>query len=93
MECSLSALVLCFSWSNLYVDSSLSYIDVKQTYMVNQEKRSEYLSPYGGLTLGFAVPFKGGQVSVEATHTSSVVTNHDRGFNSIGVHARWYPFR
>lgn len=93
MECSLSALVLCFSWSNLYVDTSLSYLDVKQTYVVNHERRNDYLNPYGGLTLGFAIPFQNGQVSVEATHTSSVATNHDRGFNSVGIHARWYPFR
>lgn len=93
MECSLSALVLCFSWSNLYIDTSLSYLDVKQQYIVDGESRVEYISPYGGLTLGFAVPFKDGHVSIEATHISSVATNHDRGINSIGIHARWYPFR
>ena len=93
MECSLSALLLCFSWSNLYIDTSVSAIDVTQTYYVNHQKRSEYLNPYGGLTVGFAVPFENGQISIEANHTSSLATNEDRGFNSVGIHARWYPFR
>lgn len=93
MECSLSALVLCFSWSNLYVDTSLSYLDVKQTYVVDDQRRNEYLNPYGGLTVGFAVPFRNGHISVEASHTSSLATDHDRGFNMIGIHTRWFPFR
>lgn len=93
MECSLSALILCFSWSNFYVDTSVQVIDVKQVYVTHGEVRMEYLNPYGGLTLGFAVPFRNGQVSIEATHTSSLATTEDRGFNSVGIHARWFPFR
>lgn len=93
MECSLAALIACFSWSNLYIDSSLSYLDVKQAYIVDGENRVEYLSPYGGLALGITLPFNDVQISLEATHISSVATNHDRGINSIGIHAKWYPFR
>jgi hypothetical protein len=93
MECSLAALIACFSWSNLYIDTSLSYLDVTQEYVVRDERRVEYLSPYGGLALGLTVPFKDIQFSLEATHISSVATNHDRGINSISIHARWFPFR
>lgn len=94
MECSWALLLVsCFSWSNLYIDASLSDLDVKQIYEVNHEVRAEYLSPYGGLMLGFAVPFENGQISIEASHTSSLATNNDRGFNQIGLHVRWFPFR
>ena len=27
MECSLAALIACFSWSNLYIDAQVSYVD------------------------------------------------------------------
>lgn len=27
MECSLAALIACFSWSNLYIDTQISYVD------------------------------------------------------------------
>jgi hypothetical protein len=34
MECSIAALIACFSWSNLYVDTGLSYQDagIYQSY-------------------------------------------------------------
>jgi hypothetical protein len=32
MECSLAALALCFSWSNLYVDAQISYQDRSVPY-------------------------------------------------------------
>lgn len=32
MECSLSALIACFSWSNLYIDAQISYQDQSVPY-------------------------------------------------------------
>lgn len=93
MECTLATLIACFSWSNLYLDSSLHYLDVKQGYVVDGQPRVEYLSPYGGIAVGYTLPLKGITFSVEATHISSLTTSHDRGINSVSVHARWYPFR
>lgn len=93
MECSLAALIACFSWSNLYIDTSLSYLDVKQEYVVRDETRVEYLSPYGGLAIGFSVPIRDVALSLEASHISSITTNHDRGINAISLRARWFPFR
>lgn len=99
MGCSLAALIACFSWSGLYLDTSVSYLDVKQTYphwdetIGQQVNRSEYLSPYGGLALGFSVPVQNVTVSLEASHISSLATSTDRGINSISLRARWFPFR
>lgn len=99
MECSLAALIACFSWSNLYIDTSLSYLDVKQIYphweeTINQRvNRSEYLSPYGGLALGFSLPIQEVTLSLEASHVSSLATSHDRGINAVSLRARWFPFR
>lgn len=32
MECSLAALIACFSWSNLYIDAEISYQDLSVPY-------------------------------------------------------------
>jgi hypothetical protein len=32
MECSLAALIACFSWSNLYIDNQISYQDHRIPY-------------------------------------------------------------
>ena len=93
MECSLAALLACFSWSNLYIDTSLSYLDVKQIYEVDHVERSEYVSPYGGLAIGFSLPIQDVTFSLEASHISSIATSHDRGINQVSLRARWFPFR
>lgn len=36
MECTIATLIACFSWSNLYLDGGMSYLDVGETVI---EKR------------------------------------------------------
>lgn len=50
-------------------------------------------NPYGRLALGYQLDFGSLVVSVEASHISSLETDDDRGINSLGIRARWFPFR
>lgn len=47
MECSLAALIACFSWSNLYVDGDLSFHD-RGEYFTSRE-RAALLTEQGDL--------------------------------------------
>ena len=110
MECSLAALIACFSWSNLYIDAQISYQDrsvpyhewvyegtttsasgaIETTYrstIINEDE-----SPYVRPAIGFRLPFRAIDVSLEAFHESST-SNRDRGVNGIALRAQWFPFR
>lgn len=111
MECSLAALIACFSWSNLYIDAQVSYQDRSVPYhewaymgtsasqdgLVETSWRStisnEDESPYLRNAIGFRLPFKSVDVSVEAFHDSSMSSDRDRGVNGFAVRAQWFPFR
>lgn len=109
MDCSLAALIACFSWSNLYIDSGLSVQDYS---FEHQTERASYLfldgayqpmtyevrsshagNPYGRVALGYELNFRKVSWSMEASHVSSLNTDSDRGINAISINARWYPFR
>jgi hypothetical protein len=90
MECSLAALVLCFSWSNLYIDSSALVWDTK---VVFNDGYSDDLNPHGRLAFGLALPFDKATVTFEASHVSSLATTKDKGVNAVSVGVRWFPFR
>jgi hypothetical protein len=109
MECTLAALIACFNLSGLYIDGGMQFTDtdVQRTgyfTTVNHEGNAietvitpfSYMadeSPYGRLALGYQLEFKAVTLALELSHTSSLVTNEDRGTNAIGIKARWYPFR
>lgn len=109
MECTLAALIACFSWSNFYVDGGLSFQDVGtprqewRTHVYNGpaviETRTQLetiddpYNPYGRFALGYQLDFKSVTISLEASHVSSLDTDADRGINAISLKARWYPFR
>ena len=73
MECSIVALVACFSWSNLYIDGHVTALDkalphyewrVTQTNNAGViETVGQYAltdradNPYGGVALGLDLPF------------------------------------
>ena len=107
--CSLFALIACFSWNNLYLDGGLQYqdADVQRTghfTTVNHDGNAvetvitpfSYIAdenPYGRLSLGYQIEFRSVTMALEISHISSLETNADRGVNTIGLRARWYPFR
>lgn len=113
MECSLAALILCFSWSNLYVDGGIAYQDAGMYHEVVREESLSVVwgddvrtssnrqswqydrpaNPYGRLSLGYEIKFDSISWRLEATHVSSIASGKDRGINSFGIGARWYPFR
>ncbi len=57
------------------------------------EMIDEPLNPYGNLSIGYELQFRNVTLALEATHTSSLETNSDKGINAIGIKARWYPFK
>lgn len=111
MECSLAALIACFSWSNLYLDTQVSYQDrsvpyhewvymgtttassglVETTYVSTISNQNE--NPYMRNAIGFRLPFRAIDVSVEAFHDSSMSSERDRGVNGFALRAQWFPFR
>jgi hypothetical protein len=109
MECSLFALLACFSWSNFYVDGGLSYKDKERPHQVfethvnrlpgvtetitTQRTTDEPMNPYGRLALGYEMQFSSLSLALEVAHESSVETNDDEGFTAISLRARWHPFR
>ena len=113
MECSLAALIACFSWSNFYVDGGLAYQDAGMYHQIVSESAaivvidgiattasdrrvSQYdhpANPYGRVSLGYELHFDSVSWRLEATHISSLASDKDRGINSLGISARWYPFR
>lgn len=71
MECSLAALIACFSWSNLYVDAQISYQDRAVPY---HEWRYEGTSTSaGGL--------------IESTWRSTITNENENPYmrNAIGM--------
>jgi len=109
MDCSLAALIACFSWSNLYIDSDVSMLD---TSVPHQEWRNfeshhdgiietggsmvtvdDPYNPYGRLAIGYGLEFRAVTLSLEVSHISSIATNRDRGVNALSLRMRWYPFR
>lgn len=110
MECSLAALIACFSWSNLYIDAQISYQDRAVPYhewvnisppprdgIVETSYRStisyENENPYMRNAIGFKLPFRAIDVSLEAFHDSSMSSDKDRGVNGVALRAQWFPFR
>lgn len=109
MECTLYALLACFSWSNFYVDGGLSVRDRELPHQVfetvvlrspqvvetitTQRTTDEPMNPYGRLALGYELRLSSFTLSLEAAHDSSLDIDTDRGMNSIAIRARWYPFR
>jgi hypothetical protein len=98
MECSLVALVACFSWSGFYIDSGLSYVDVTYSEVELHGSEVEYVArshnPFGKLGIGFQLNLSPNFLAeVELAHASSLKTQDDRGVNSISLNVRWYPFR
>jgi hypothetical protein len=107
--CSLQALLACFSWSGVYVDSGLSWYDRSLPHQeltttttdlggVIETVTVPYITdrpfnPYGRLAIGYEVRFNNLTIALEAAHTSSLDTGEDSGINAIGLRARWYPFR
>lgn len=111
MECSLAALIACFSWSNLYIDTQISYQDrsvpyhewvymgtttsnsglVESTWLSTISNENE--NPYMRNAIGFRLPFRSIDVSLEAFHDSSMSSNKDRGVNGVALRAQWFPFR
>lgn len=90
MECSLAALIACFSWSNLYIDSNTLIWDTKVRF---DSGYSDDLNPQGRLAVGLAIPFDKATVTFEASHVSSLATTKDKGINALSVGVRWFPFR
>lgn len=109
MDCSLYALLACLSWSNVYVDGGLSLYDTALPHQVFETRTTslpravetittQYTSdkpsnPYGRLSVGYEFRFDRVSLAIEASHTSSIETNADRGINALSIKARWYPFR
>lgn len=110
MECSIAVLMACFSWSNFYVDAHVTAIDKTfphQEWRVSEyrgngviETTGQYVwtdrpnNPYGGVALGFELPFSNLRISAEVSHMlSSMRTDEDRGINAISLRAKWYPLR
>jgi hypothetical protein len=111
MECSLAALIACFSWSNLYLDTQISYQDrsvpyhewayagtttsssglVETTYVSTISNENE--SPYMRNAIGFRLPFRSMDVTLDAFHDSSMSSNKDRGVNGFALRVQWFPFR
>lgn len=109
MDCTLATLIACFSWSNLYIDSGVSFQDTslphweQQTAVIRHDWGTETFTvpvaadqssnPYGRLSIGYEVNLSHLKWRLEASHTSSFATNRDRGVNAISINARWFPFR
>jgi len=107
MSCTLATIAACFSFSNLYVDTGISFQDRRTAEIATIEQFRGYdgsllgstmytdraANPYGRFALGYALDMRSIVVAIEGTHVSSLATSHDRGINSLEVRARWYPFR
>ena len=110
MECTLAALVACFSWSGFYVDGGLAWQDTGMPRTEYREViyqgdnglnltlyddivRYEKQNPYAFGALGYQISFRNFAISLEASHRSSTASGRDKGINSIGLRARWFPFR
>lgn len=109
MECTLAALIACFSWSNLYLDADLTYLDARipryeyhvqtiqhswgQENIGNWALNHRPQNPYNRVAIGYEVQFRSVTVSLEGWHLSSVKDDNDKGMNAVSLRARWFPFR
>lgn len=107
MECSLLALIACFSWSNLYLDTGISYQDRSVPYHYWRDVSppngietayvstigSDSQNPYYRGAIGITLPLRTIDLSAEVFHESSVSSKTDRGVNGVAIRARWFPFR
>ena len=109
ISCTLQTLLACFSLSGLYVDTGLSYQDSQTPHQIwqtnvnrtpsgaietvkQQVTTDDPFNPYGRLSIGYELQFRSLTLALEASHVSSIKED-DRGINSVGLRARWYPFR
>lgn len=108
MECTLAALISCFSLSGIYVDADLSYLDAdiprREWHVyeiphswgvetsVNSAVNDRPANPYGRISLGYQMEFKSVTLSLEGWHLSST-KDGDRGLNAVSLRAKWFPFR
>jgi hypothetical protein len=112
MECTLAtlhALIACFSWSNLYIDSGISFqdSDAPHTEWVTRtnhagnaietvtalESSDEPYNPYGRAALGYELRFGAVTLSGEAFYSRSLDDNGPAAVKGIAIKARWYLFR
>lgn len=87
MECTLAALVACFSWSGLYLDTGASYQDIGiprqewQTRVIERDSVTstiislktidDPMNPYGWLAAGYEVHVGDLRIALEARHAVS----------------------
>jgi len=50
-------------------------------------------NPFGVAELGWSRQWDQSSIDVALRHESSLATRKDKGFNSVEVRLRWYPFR
>lgn len=114
MDCTLAALIACFNWSGLFIDTGVAWQDRGDTFVVSgieaferslpngvTESGTEMVTreydvrhnPYGRFSIGYLLDFGSVAIEVAATHRSSLDVGDDRGINSVGISARWFPFR
>lgn len=109
MDCTISALIACFSWSGLYIDSDLTMLDASVPHQEWRTFESRHdgiietggsmvtvndaYNPYGRLAIGYGLEFQAVTLSLEVSHISSIATNKDRGVNALSLRLRWHPFR
>lgn len=109
MECTIAALIACFSWSNLYIDGGLQLQDAEVPRsewrttvnhggnavetVTSLHSWNDNQNPYGRLSLGYAIELPRITLSLELSHSSSLSTTKDRGVNAVQLRARWFPFR
>lgn len=102
MECTLAALIACFSWSGLFVDTGIAYQDHGEQWrygiyedgqMTRVVSADWKRNPYGRFGIGYEVSVGRFTWTLEARHVSSLAEGDDKGVNSISLGARWFPFR
>lgn len=109
MECTLAALIACFSWSNLYIDVDLVAFDKtfqRQEWRVDEirgdgviETYGRYVwtdranNPYVSPGIGYQLQLANWTIAAEVRHLTSTATDSDRGLNFVSLKARWFPFR
>jgi hypothetical protein len=93
--CSLFALIACFSWQNLYLDTALIHDDAVYWELspTTQQLSSVPKNPFGRAAIGYELRFSNLSLAIEGSHQSSLASGDDGGINSVAIRARWYPFR
>jgi hypothetical protein len=67
---------------------------VPTEYRFPETSRTRFAeNPYGRVSIGYQLQFSETTWSLEASHTSSLENSHDRGYNSLSLRVRWFPFR